>query len=619
MWLIVSNRLPFGWNAEAKKVTPSSGGLVTALRGIQSKEPKKWIGCLTDDIPKVALSEAQAKEKDIQLCPVYLKRPLYDSYYNDFCNDCLWPLFHYESEIVRFKQEAWKDYLEVNQIFAAKIVKEAKKGDLVWLHDFHLMMVPQFVKEKRPDLKVGFFLHIPWPSSEIFRQLPVRKEILKSLVCCDLVGFHDYGYLRHFSSSVYSLLGLHSEMLSIDRGDHVTSLGVFPVSIDTKSFVSRSQTKKTGEFMGQFETEKHMILGVDRLDYIKGIELKLLAFERLLEKFPDMQGKVKLLQIAVPSRVDVPDYKKLKENVEMLVGQINGRFGTPNYTPIQYMFKSINIYELLALYRLADVLLIASKRDGMNLVSLEYIASQPEEDPGVVILSEYAGAVSTLSHALTINPWDIENSANTLYLGLHYPLKDRLEAHQRMFSFLKSYTATHWAKSFMEHLGRESLRPQSKVRTLSKEKLKRYLNFGGKKHYYLFIDYDGTLVPIVQNPSDAILPRERKQLLKKLSEKENVTLVVVSGRPSQFLEEQLGTEDFFLASEHGGRFYSPIKGRWRSLVSMPKKVWFGQAGKIMRDYEMRTPGSFLEKKNLPWPGTIVMLDQILAYSRRGNW
>lgn len=597
-WIIVSNRLPFSYNPNDKTYKVSSGGLVTAIRGIQTSHKQVWVGISDKKTPQSVLKKA-ARDAKMDFEPVHVEPDLYDSYYNDFCNDVLWPLFHYETELVRYKADAWNNYIEVNKVIADKIIQMAKDTDLVWIHDFHLFLVPEIVKEKRPNLKIGFFLHIPFPSSEVYRQLPVREEILNSIIKCDLIGFHDYSYLRHFCSSVYNILGIPSSLLNIEVSSHVAHLGVYPVSIDTKAFTSKAESKKTKTYLEAFGLKKNRmttILGVDRLDYIKGVELKLQAFEYLLKNHPELRGKIQLFQIAVPTRTDVDEYKNLKAEVEKLVGKINGEYSTPSYTPIKYIFNSVKTHELMALYRGSEVLFITSKRDGMNLVCLEYISCQDEKDPGVVVLSEFAGAISTLSHALKVNPWDIESTSEALLEAINMEKEERKQRHAPMFDFLNSYTANHWASSFMQELATCDQTQSITVDlhdkpdfNLIKQKLK------GKK-VTLMLDYDGTLVPICNKPEDAVLAENTKKLIKKINTKRNVEFVVVSGRPSDFLGGQFSQSTVYMAAEHGGSFFDPSKKKWVSLVSSSKRSWYKQAEKIILDYHQRTPGSLVEKK-----------------------
>ena len=599
-WIIVSNRLPFSYDEKKQKLSPSSGGLVTAIRGIKTKEEVLWVGSLPSDVPKSLVENYQDKDK-IHFSYPDLEKELYESYYNGFCNDVLWPILHYETDSVKFRPKNWQDYIKVNEIFARHIVKIAKEDDIIWLHDFHLFLVPKMIKKLNPNLKVGFFLHVPFPSSEIWRQLPCRKEILEAMIHADLIGFHDFAYLRHFVSSVYNLLGIHSSLLEIKSAHNRTKLGVYPVSIDTQDFINKASSKKTAKEIDRYGLKKNgtkYILGVDRLDYSKGLLYKLEAFQRFLRNNPQYAGKVQLIQIAVPSRTEVPEYIKLRHDVERLVSEINGEFSQIDHIPVKYIFNSVSVYELMALYRACDILLVTSKRDGMNLVCLEYIAAQDPKDPGVVMLSEFAGAASTLSHATLINPMDIQDTANKIKASLETDIEERKRRLTPMLEYLKHYTATVWASAFISHLKKKTLESNPKLIDLSISKNMEDLRklFLGKEKA-LLLDYDGTLTPIVNDPKDALLKANMKALIRELQQEPDTEVVVVSGREANFIQEQFKGVDCYLACEHGARFYDYKKQKWRNLVSSDKTQWFSQAAQIIKEYTRRTPDSFFEKKN----------------------
>lgn len=601
-WILVSNRLPFSQDPQTGELRESSGGLVGAITGIHSPREKIWVGTAPADTSEEDWRKISSKQFK-KYIPVYVSKKSYDRYYNGFSNDVLWPLFHYESGYVNFQWEDWLAYKRVNEQIAEAVIEEARGKDQVWIHDFHLFLLPKLIKQKNPKIKVGFFLHIPFPSSEVFRQLPVRKEILEALLESDLIGFHDYSYLRHFCASLQLILGLDSSLLTVRYKGRTTHLGVFPVTIDTKKFQENSKKTEVKKRVKKLKKEMaldHLILGVDRLDYTKGIELKLLAFQMFLRKHPEYQQRVSLLQIAVPTRMEVPEYIRLKQDVEKLVGEINGEFGRPNYNPVNYIYSSVSFDELLALYQLADVLLITSKRDGMNLVALEFICAQNPKDPGVVLLSEFAGAISTLSHVTPVNPWDILATSRQLAEALEVSKSDRIQKNQPMVNYLEKYTASHWAETFMTSLEKVGGEEENQIVLEKKqevvklpEDIKKQLK---GRELIIFVDYDGTLVPIFERPEDAVLASKTKSLLKALSKKENVQLVVVSGRNSQFLTEQFKDINIVLAAEHGAKFYNQDKNRWKSLVMTNSKSWQPMAQQIMNDYSERVPGSFVEKK-----------------------
>ena len=598
-WIIVSNRLPFSYDPKTNLLSQSSGGLVTAIRGIKTQTPKVWIGSVPNSVPKAAISKA-TKNDPIKYSFPSLDEDLYDRYYNGFCNDVLWPILHYEADLVRYTEERWLDYVRVNQIFAEHILKVTGKNDLIWLHDFHLFLVPKFIKEQRPDAKVGFFLHVPFPSSEIFRQLPCRREIMESLIRSDLIGFHDFSYLRHFASTVYFLLGHKFNLFEITSGDHRTKLGVFPVSINTPSIVKSAKSSATNKLFLQLKKNQgriKTILGVDRLDYTKGIVHKLKAFQLFLREHPEWIGRVQLTQVAVPSRVEVEDYKNLKLEIEQLVGQINGEFSQLNYIPIRYIFSSISSEALLSLYRSSSVLFVTSKRDGMNLVCLEYVAAQEAKNPGVVLLSEFAGAAAILSHASLINPMNYYATSKSLLEALTMPLTERSQNHQTMLKFLMNYTGTKWAESFMRSLMEKSSHKSQKTKPLNQLNAQKQLFKSLKrKPIHLLLDYDGTLTPIVNNPDKALLTKSMKTLIKRMNKHKDFKISFVTGRPATFFEKNFNDLKVNLACEHGANFFDAETRKWQLLVKSDIKNWYKHALKIMQEFCERTPNSFVEQK-----------------------
>jgi trehalose 6-phosphate synthase/phosphatase len=600
--IFVSNRLPFNINSKTGALQRGSGGLVSALIGVHLDEPFFWLGFETD--AKVAdqlSSKAGDVNKNLRLKPVLLDKKLYSGYYDGFCNDVLWPLFHYESNNVFFRKKDWQSYKDANRIMAEAILKEAVSGDTVWLHDFHFMLLPGMLKEADPSLKIGFFLHTPFPSSEIFRQLPVREEVLKSMIQCDLIGFHEHSYLKHFATTIKALLGIDSGVYTADLGEHTLKMGVYPISIDIDEMREKASAPKIAELADKFRRKiksNFLILGVDRLDYTKGIELKLRGFSRLLEKYPELRGQVNLLQVAVPTRTNVPSYMKLRQEIEQLVGAINGEYGQPGYVPVQYMFRSISEADLLALYRRSECVLITSKRDGMNLVAMEYAVCQSMATPGLIALSEFAGAASLLAQALFLNPWDEDSIANALYRAYTMPLDERKARLEGLNSILSKYSATQWAESFLGELEKKTTTlirrgtKQISERSDSLREISRKIAQGGEK--ILILDYDGTLVSLQNRPMAAVLPSDIKALLEDLSTVFKV--YIISGRPKEFLESQFTEDNLTLVAEHGAYSKKPNED-WKTHITSDIQSWLPEAKKAMDEYARRVPLSFVETKN----------------------
>lgn len=600
--IFVSNRLPFGIDGKTGNITRGTGGLVSALLGVSLDQPFYWMGFETN--PKTAgvlRKRASELNANLRCCPVEIPKDLYEEYYDGVSNDLLWPLFHYESQYAKFAQNKWLSYKKANQLMADEIIKIANNGDTVWIHDFHFLLVPKMVKDQNPNVHIGFFLHIPFPSFEIFRQLPVREEILNSLVQCDLLGFHEYSYLRHFGECIKAFLGVDSTLFKANIGEHVLQLGVYPISVDTQSLRDRAAAPGVIELADKYRKQSgspFKVLGIDRLDYTKGLELKLKGFQLALRKYPELVGQVSLLQVAVPSREKVPIYMKIKKELDQLVGQINGEFARPEYVPVQYIYSSITEETLLALYKRADAALITSKRDGMNLVAMEYVIAQDVKTAGVLILSEFAGAASLLADAISINPWDADHIADAIYQAYKMPAPEKKDRLANMQETLSRYSATRWAQNFLADL--DSAIASSKEQRIAKNiplqtnlwppTIKTEL---AKQKIRLVIDYDGTLVPLAKRPELALLSEDMRLILSRLQD--HLEIFVVSGRNKDFLCDQLDGLSLNLAAEHGA-FYKLIGRKWCSRISSDISSWYPEVERVMQSYSERVPFSFVEKK-----------------------
>lgn len=372
-------------------------------------------------------------------------------------------MFHYHPGEITFEESAWQAYTEANRLFAKAIAEEVQDGDLIWVHDYHLMLLPQMLREeigsKKSNVKIGFFLHTPFPSSEIYRILPVRNQVLLGVLHCDLIGFHTYDYARHFLSSCSRILGLKTTPNGVEFEGKIVTVGAFPIGIDPEKFDEgmrkENVKKRIAVLEDKFKGVKLMV-GVDRLDYIKGVPQKLHALEVFLTDHPEWIGKVVLVQVAVPSRQDVEEYQNLRAVVNELVGRINGKFGkckhyllctnvvltsagTVEFMPIHFMHKSVNFDELIALYAVSDVCLVSSTRDGMNLVSYEYIATQ-EKRNGVLVLSEFTGAAQSLNGSILVNPWNTEELAGAMQEAVTMTKEQRKINFSKLDKYVRKYT-----------------------------------------------------------------------------------------------------------------------------------------------------------------------------------
>ncbi|GAB1317908.1 Trehalose-6-P synthase/phosphatase complex synthase subunit [Madurella fahalii] len=470
--LLISNRLPITIKrSEDGQYTfsMSSGGLVTGLSGLSKTTSFQWYGWPGLEVPEAEAGpmRQQLKEK-YNAIPVFVDDELADRHYNGFANSILWPLFHYHPGEITFDESAWTAYREVNRLFAKTVLQDVQDGDLIWVHDYHLMLLPEMLREEIGDskrnVKIGFFLHTPFPSSEIYRILPVREQLLLGVLDCDLIGFHTYDYARHFLSSCSRILSTPTTPNGVEWNGRFVTVGAFPIGIDPEKFVEGlkkpSVQNRIAALKRKFEGVK-LIVGVDRLDYIKGVPQKLHALEVFLTEHPEWIGKIVLVQVAVPSRQDVEEYQNLRAVVNELVGRINGKFGTIEFMPIHFLHQSVSFDELTALYAVSDVCLVSSTRDGMNLVSYEYIATQRERH-GVMILSEFTGAAQSLNGSLIVNPWNTEELANAIHDAVTMSPEQREANFRKLERYVFKYTSAWWGQSFVTELTRISAAEEGK-------------------------------------------------------------------------------------------------------------------------------------------------------------
>lgn len=635
---MISNRLPITINrAEGErewKMSMSSGGLVSALSGLKKNTTFTWIGWPGPGLPAEEHDTVAKQLMNEHNCvPVFLDDEIADKHYNGFSNSLLWPLFHYHPGEISFNEEHWQAYQQANQKFAEVLADIIEDGDLVWVHDYHLMLLPQMLRQLigyKRGVKIGFFLHTPFPSSEVYRILPVRKQVLLGVLSSDLLGFHTYDYARHFLSSCTRILGLHTAPNGVEFEGRQVHVGTFPIGIDPPKFAEGLQSSdvqaRIAKLQKSFEGKK-LLVGVDRLDYIKGVPQKLYALELFFQKHPEWQEKVVLCQVAVPSRQDVEEYQHLRSVINELVGRINGRFGTIEFTPIHFMHKSVTFEELVALYAVADACIISSTRDGMNLVSYEYICCQ-EEKNGVLILSEFAGAAQSLNGSIIVNPWNTEEMAQAIYDAVTMPDDVRKANHQKLWKYVQKYTAAFWGQNFVRELQRISEEYQTRMMlpklTLDLV-LERYKASHKKK--IVFLDYDGTLttahkLPEFAKPASAIL-----DTIAKLSSNSDIYVYILSGRSRLHLDRWFADTGVGLSAEHGCFYRHPNKpdlenlddngnylnemsetmirrrqDGWFALVDSVDPSWRDTIRPLFKHYTERTPGSFIEEKevNITW-------------------
>jgi len=621
--IIASNRLPVQARvADGRlRLARSAGGLVTGLEAVHERGESLWVGSLgLSSTSSVPLEEQDLQRlRDEGLRAVEIPDELYEAYYAGFSNSSIWPLFHYMPDRCQFSATTWNAYLRVNRIFADAILELAKSGDRVWVQDYQLMLVPKMLRDANPDLSIGFFLHIPFPSTEIFRLLPWRNEVLEGVLGSDLIGFHTLEYMRHFSNSVARLTGLEPQMDTLIQGRRSVRLGAFPLGIDVEGWYEGARGDESEEYLAQLNDnyrDKKVILGVDRLDYTKGIPARLLAFAAFLERNPEWIGKLHLVQLSVPSRVKVEEYREIKQEVDGLVGMINGRFGTPGYVPVHYLFRNLDRAYLMALYRRADIAMVTPFRDGLNLVCKEYVACKKDE-PGVLILSEFAGSAAEMGEAIPVNPWSQDSMVAAIETALDTEEADAVAMMQSLWDRLSRFDNRNWSRNFLgvlddvaDHNGRTG-GPRLVAPRLA-DLLERVQT---ARTVFFFIDYDGTLVPLRDKPEQAVPTDDVLALINDLDGTPGFHVSVVSGRDRDFLTTHL-PDHVRVVAEHGALVrYDSARGFERLVDEEGLQELRENVLGIMRDFESRIPGSRIEKKEFGIAWHYRMSDPIFAHQQ----
>jgi trehalose 6-phosphate synthase/phosphatase len=614
--LVVSNRLPFtAANEDGELVLHASpGGLVSGLTSFlnamktdASGTEYLWIGWPGIEIDDKSRDKLKSKAAKQHALPVFIEANTMDRFYHGFCNSTIWPLFHYFPSFAKFREEDWNDYVKVNEIFRDSIVKVADPGDTVWIHDYHLMLLPKLLREKIPDLSIGFFLHTPFPSYDVFRTLPTRwrKQILEGILGADLIGFHTIDYTQHFLRCILRILGVDNNFgqLIVDD-ERAIRVDTFPMSVDyqqiretIKTSVAQSEARILRSSLGNLKT----VLSLDRLDYTKGIKHRLEAFATFLSQYPEWQRRVVLLLSVVPSRLGSEHYQEMKEEIDKLVGNINGKFGTIDWTPIVYRYRFLPYNELLAIFTVSDVALVTPLRDGMNLIAKEYVASRADRK-GILILSEMAGASRELGEALIINPNDQSEIVEALKTALEMPEEEQIRRNQVMQTRLEHYDVIRWGQEFVNELG--SVKQQQKqfnARLMDKSTKERLIkDYAESERRILFLDYDGTLSPFKERPDTAIPGAILLGILNTLAEDFRNDLVIISGRQKSLLEKWFTGLSIGLIAEHGAWIKEKNKD-WVPAIKVESN-WKEKVLPIMRSHEDRLPGSFTEEKefSLVW-------------------
>lgn len=599
--IIVSNRLPVKITEKDGEyvLNPSEGGLATGLGSIYRKGYNIWIGWPGVDVNEAAQGQIKQQLGTMNLMPVYLTQDEINNYYEGFSNEVLWPVFHYMSVYARYEQAYWDYYYQVNTKFRDAVLEVAEPGDIIWIHDYQLLLLPGMIRAAAPDVAIGYFQHIPFPSFELFRLIPWRVELLEGMLGADLLGFHTFDDSHHFLNAVTRLLPLNANANVVTVNDRAVVAETFPMGIDNSKFELLSQDPevlKQVENLRENFQETRMVLSIDRLDYSKGIIQRLQAFELFLQLYPEYIEKVVLYMIVVPSRDTVAQYKELRDAIDMLAGGINARFRTLNWHPINYFYRSFPVETLSALYSFAHVGLVTPMRDGMNLVSKEYVASRKDSD-GVLILSEMAGASKELIDALIVNPNNIGAIARAIHEALNMADGEQRRRMKQMQQIVSKFNISHWVKLFMARLQEVKQLQQSMLARRMSLEMQVYVrkDYKKAKDRVIFLDYDGTLVGFQANIDLASPDQDLIQLLTELTADPSNHVVMVSGRKYQTLQEWLGHLKLDLIAEHGA-FHRKYGEDWQQLPGLTD-TWKADIAPILETFTDRTPGSFIEEKS----------------------
>ncbi|XP_010251315.1 PREDICTED: probable alpha,alpha-trehalose-phosphate synthase [UDP-forming] 9 [Nelumbo nucifera] len=642
--IIVANMLPLHSQRDTETgkwcFSLDEDSLLLQLKdGFSSETEVIYVGSLKVHIDAIEQEEVALKLlEDFNCVPTFLPPDLQKKFYHGFCKQQLWPLFHYMLPIcpdfgVRFNRSLWQAYVSANKIFADKVMEVMNSDDYVWVHDYHLMVLPTFLRRRFNRVKLGFFLHSPFPSSEIYRTLPVREEILRGLLNSDLIGFHTFDYARHFLSCCSRMLGIDYASkrgyIGLDYFGRKVYIKIMPVGIHMGRLQSvlnlHSASIKVKEIQEQFRGKK-LILGVDDMDIFKGISLKLLAVEQLLQQHQELQGRLVLVQIVNPARSTGKDVQEAKRETYLIARRINETYGSPGYDPVIIIDHTILNYEKIAFYAVAECCIVNAIRDGMNLIPYKYVVCrqgtrQMDEAVGVsaetprtsmLVVSEFIGCSPSLSGAIRVNPWDIDAVADALNLAITMPEAEKQLRHEKHYRYVSSHDIAYWARSFMQDLERACRDHYSKrcwgmgfglgFRVVALSPSFRKLSIDHVVSAYkrtdrraIFLDYDGTIVPLAsinKTPSPEVI-----SILNNLCSDPKNTVFIVSGRGWSSLSEWFAPcEMLGIAAEHGYFIRWFKSSDWESSTLASVFDWKQIAEPVMKLYTETTDGSYIELK-----------------------
>ncbi|XP_073131017.1 alpha,alpha-trehalose-phosphate synthase [UDP-forming] 5 [Henckelia pumila] len=644
--IIVGNQLPLrahrresGGN-EAWEFSWDEDSLLLQLKdGLGEDVEVIYVGCLKEEIdPSEQEDVAQTLLETFKCVPAFIPLELFSKFYHGFCKQHLWPLFHYMLPLSpdlggRFDRSLWQAYVSVNKIFADKVMEViSPDDDFVWVHDYHLMVLPTFLRKRFNRVKLGFFLHSPFPSSEIYRTLPVRVELLRALLNSDLIGFHTFDYARHFLSCCSRMLGVSYQSkrgyIGLEYYGRTVSIKILPVGVHMRQLCSvlalQETESKVAELRDKFKG-RTVLLGVDDMDIFKGISLKLLAFEQLLNQHPDKRGKVVLVQIANPARGRGRDVQEVQSETYATVTRINEGFGEPGYEPVVLINTSLHFYERLAYYVISECCLVTAVRDGMNLIPYEYVVCRQGTEKldeilglnrsvpkkSMLVVSEFIGCSPSLSGAIRVNPWNIDSVAESMDSAMIFPEQEKQMRHDKHYKYVSSHDVAYWAHSFMQDLERTC---QDHVRrrcwgigfglgfrvialdpSFGKLSVEHIVSaYKRTKNRAILLDYDGTMT--VQSAVDINPNVESIQILNSLCRDPKNVVFVVSGKKKEILTRWFGPcENLGIGAEHG-YLVRNRNAEWETCVAVTDFYWKQIAEPVMQLYTETTDGSFIEPK-----------------------
>lgn len=611
--IIASNQLPANilWRDGNYRIEKSDEQTISGLQNFYKAFNPVWVGLTgfeNHDFKPKEIKSLEKKLEPIKCIPIFPRARDRNLYLHGFARNTIWPLFHYFTENVIYSEVSWKAYVRINRLFADRILEVVNDGDIVWIHDYHLMLLPQMIREQNPGISIGLFIHIPFPSFEIFRLLPWRQEVIEGMLGADLIGFQIYDHVRHFMSSVRRLLGVDSVFNQISIGERTLKVDVFPKGINYDRFRNKalsihsdqSQPSVIQEDMKLFKESAQLdklIISIDKLDYTKGIPQRIRAFERFLQTYPEYQGKVSLIVQAIPSGETSESYYNLKSKVDELVGRINGNYGSITWTPVRYLNQEFSMDERIDLYSLSDIALILPIRDGMNLVAKEFVASRHNGE-GVLILSELAGASKELHEALLVNPNNLGDIAEAIREAIEMPEEEQVRRNTVMMQRLQRYTVERWANEFIKNLeGVKEIQKVNLTRKINITRIRQMVEaYKESTHRILFLDYDGTLSWFKKDPEDAKPDKQLYNILKQLTLDKKNTVVIISGRDKETLGRWFnqGWNIHFIA-EHGVWLREP-DGDWHMMEQIDNE-WKESVQPLLEYYVDQTPRTFIEHKN----------------------